>query len=41
VFTILKDCKALFCFGPSYAKCEKANPQGCEQTGLIIYPKCR
>lgn len=24
-----------------FARCNKANPQGCEQSGAIVYPKCK
>jgi len=38
---MLDNCGVLFCYGPSIKKCEKTNPQGCEKTGLIVYPKCK
>ncbi|KRX06822.1 hypothetical protein PPERSA_11467 [Pseudocohnilembus persalinus] len=41
LFTLLDNCSVLFCFGPTYERCENDHPQGCEKWGLIIYPKCK
>lgn len=42
VISMLDDCKTLFCFGPTFEKCESKHGAGnCEMTGLIVYPKCK
>lgn len=42
VGTLLDNCMALFCWGPTLKKCRRHhNPQGCEKFGLLVYPKCK
>lgn len=37
---MLDNCKTLFCFGPTFEKCNRHHSQGCEKNGLVVYPKC-